>query len=179
MAEPHEVLAELEPEAQRAALTRCCGSAAWVSGMLARAPFESTEALLQEAERLWLGLSEPDCLEAFSHHPQIGEDLSALRDRFRGALDLSGAEQSAAAGASESVLAELRDLNLRYREMYGFIFIVCATGKSAEEMLSLLRARYGLPRERELANAAGEQAKITALRLRGLGAPRGKSGGST
>ena len=132
--------------------------------MLARRPFGSQDALLAAARDEWFALSEHDWLEAFSHHPRIG-DRASLAARFPATHDLSAQEQSGVASASARVIDALADANQTYLDRFGFIFIVCATGKSAEEMLALLRARLPNDRATELRNAAEEQAKITALRL--------------
>lgn len=158
------------PEAAaREALTRCCGATRWVEGMLSRRPFGDDATLMAAADAVWATMEEADVLEAFSHHPEIGADVEALRAKFGATAAWSEGEQSGAAGASEETLLALRDGNVAYRERYGFIFIVCATGKSAGEMLGLLRARLNNERAAELAIAAGEQAKITRLRLEKLG----------
>jgi 2-oxo-4-hydroxy-4-carboxy-5-ureidoimidazoline decarboxylase len=168
MNEPHEVLNALDEIAAAAALRRCCGSERWVIAMNRERPYASTPALLAAAERHWSLLEGRDLLEAFSQHPQIGEDVSSLRQRFVATHALSAREQSGLSGADEATLLALRDSNRAYRKRFGFIFIVCASGKSASEMLALLRARLPNERAAELALAAAEQAKITALRLRGL-----------
>ena len=165
MAEPHEILNALEPDRAAAALRRCCGAERWVQAMLAARPFESTAALHERASSVWHGLAAPDYLEAFSHHPQIGENLDELRKRFAATHALSAREQAGVSNADESTLLSLREGNRAYRERFGHIFIVCATGKSAAEMLALLRALLPNAPEAELAAAAAEQAKITKLRL--------------
>jgi 2-oxo-4-hydroxy-4-carboxy-5-ureidoimidazoline decarboxylase len=152
------------PDAARALLTRACGSTAWVARMLARRPFGSQQALLAAARDEWFALPEQDWLEAFSHHPKIG-DRASLAARFAGTHDLSAKEQSAVAFATADVIIDLAHANQEYLDRFGFIFIVCATGKTAAEMLALLRARSSNDRATELRNAAAEQAKITALRL--------------
>lgn len=162
---PWERINSATVEEARAILARACGSTRWVDRMLALRPFDSADALLTAARREWFELSEGDWLEAFSHHPQIG-DRASLAARFPQTHDLSSKEQSGVSGAGEDVLTALADANAAYRERFGFIFIVCATGKSAGEMLQLLRARLPNDRATELRNAAEEQAKITALRLR-------------
>jgi allantoicase len=153
----------------RALLTSCCGAARWVEGMLLARPFGSSSELLQRAERIWRGLRSADYLEAFSRHPEIGTDLSELRRKFASTAALSEQEQAGAAGASEAVLASLRAQNQLYRERFGYTFIVCASGKSADEMLALLNERVNNPPEIEIVLAAAEQAKITRLRLEGIG----------
>ena len=153
-------------EVAQAVLQRACGSTRWVTAMLARRPFGSDAALKAAAREEWFALDEADWLEAFSHHPKIG-DRAALAARFPATHDLSAKEQSAVRFANTRVSADLADANEVYLAKFGFIFIVCATGKSAEEMLALLRARLPNDRATELRNAAEEQAKITALRLTG------------
>jgi len=148
----------------RALLTRACGSSRWVDRMLARRPFRSDARLLFAARNEWFGLTERDWLEAFAHHPKIG-DRASLAARFPSTHDLSAKEQAAVGGAGADVIAALADANDTYLARFGFIFIVCATGKSAEEMLRLLRDRLSNDRATELRVAAEEQAKITALRL--------------
>jgi 2-oxo-4-hydroxy-4-carboxy-5-ureidoimidazoline decarboxylase len=154
-------------EAERA-LVRCCGSSRWVAGMLAQRPFASEQVLYERALEVWSGLTADDYLEAFSHHPEIGASLDALRARFADTSQWSAAEQAGVGHADEATLAALRDENLAYRQRFGFIFIVCASGKSATEMLALLRARLPHTPHDELWVAAQEQAKITALRLEKL-----------
>ena len=138
--------------------------------MLKERPFASTEQLLRLAEWLWKGLSSEDYLEAFSHHPQLGNDASTDSEHFENTRDLSQKEQATLASAEQSTLLRLEAGNRAYRERFGFIFIACATGKTAEEVLDLLTVRLDHEPARELSVAAAEQAKITRLRLLGLGA---------
>jgi 2-oxo-4-hydroxy-4-carboxy-5-ureidoimidazoline decarboxylase len=169
MAEPHVTLNGLGAEAAAAALRRACGARRWVERMLARRPFTSSEELYASAEAEWRAASREDQLEAFGHHPRIGEDMAALRRRFQSTASLSSREQAGVADAGEATLRALRDANARYFERFGFIFIICATGKSAAEMLAALESRLGNEPDVELAIAAQEHAKITRLRLQGLG----------
>lgn len=129
-----------------------------------RRPFDSTDALLAAAREEWFGLGTEDWLEAFRHHPKIG-DREALGARFPHTADLSAQEQQGVVGASEDVIEALEEGNRAYEQKFGFIFIVCATGKSAAEMLGLLRTRFLNGREHEIRTAASEQAQITELRL--------------
>jgi 2-oxo-4-hydroxy-4-carboxy-5-ureidoimidazoline decarboxylase len=153
------------PEADvRAIFLRACGSSRWVDRMMARRPFATDARLLFAARNEWFGLTEADWLEAFSHHPRIG-DRAALEARFPKTHDLSAKEQAGVGAAHDDVLTALADGNNAYFDKFGFIFIVCATGKSAEEMLAVLRERLPRDRATELRCAAEEQAKITALRL--------------
>jgi 2-oxo-4-hydroxy-4-carboxy-5-ureidoimidazoline decarboxylase len=163
MPEPHAVVNALTPDEARAALTRCCGSARWVAGMLARRPFPSTAALCADAEATWTALGRDDFLEAFAHHPRIGAGNGGESDAW--ALQ----EQAGARDAGAATQAALRQANEQYLRRFGHIFIVCATGKSATEMLQLLEARLGNDPARELTIAAAEQARITRLRLGKLG----------
>ena len=152
------------PEAARAILLRACGSSRWADRMMARRPFANDARLLFAARNEWFGLVEADWLEAFSQHPRIG-DRAALEARFPNTHDLSANEQAGVGGAGPDVIAALAEENQRYYDKFGFTFIVCATGKSAAEMLRLLRERLPNDRAAELRVAAEEQAKITALRL--------------
>ena len=119
------------------------------------------------AERAFVGLGPADWREAFAHHPRIG-DVASLRAKFAATAAWAGEEQRGAAAAGDDTLAALAEGNRAYEERFGYVFIVCATGKSAEEMLALLRARMPHPPEREIEIAAAEQASITRLRLEKL-----------
>ncbi|HYP78154.1 MAG TPA: 2-oxo-4-hydroxy-4-carboxy-5-ureidoimidazoline decarboxylase [Polyangiaceae bacterium] len=166
--EPAPSLNALSRSEAAEALTRCCGSTRWVQGMLARLPFASQTAMFAAAVEIWAQLGPEDYREAFAHHPEIGSNLGELRAKFAKTADWAETEQRAALGASEATLRALRDGNRAYRERFGFSFIVCATGKSADEMLGLLRARLKHAPDLELDIAATEQAKITHLRLEKL-----------
>lgn len=135
--------------------------------MLTRRPFGSRVELLTAAREEWNALESPDWREAFAHHPKIG-DRDALAARFPATHELSTREQAGIADATTGVLDALADGNRRYEEKFGYIFIVCATGKSADEMLALLEARLPNDAATELRVAAAEQAKITELRLQKL-----------
>lgn len=162
--EPWREIDEAAPERARELLARACGSSRWVDRMLERRPFRSQARLLQAARIEWFGLGETDWLEAFSHHPRIG-DRSSLEKRFPQTHDLSSKEQSGIGIAGADTLTALAQANADYFARFGFIFIVCATGKSAQEMLALMVSRLLNDRATELRIAAEEQAKITALRL--------------
>ena len=139
-----------------AELTACCGSSAWATAMFARQPFPDAETLHRAADEIWWSLTEDDWLEAFSKHPKIGQTSTAK---------WSAHEQSGMDAAAAGTTEEMARLNAEYAARFGFIFIVCATGKSAAEMLDLLRKRINHSREEEIRIAAAEQAKITHLRL--------------
>ena len=150
------------PESEaRARFLACCHCRSWAAALAAGRPFDSLEALLTEAETLWARCGEAEWLEAFSGHAKIG-DIDALKKKF---ATTTRAEQGQVLDADVAVLEELRQRNIDYENKYGFIFIVCATGKSAEEMLQLLKARMQRSRAQELQQAAREQGEITRLRL--------------
>jgi len=151
----------------RDALLRCCGSSRWAEGVIAGRPYRDARALFAAAEACWQSLGREDWLEAFRHHPRIG-DREALRAKFATTRDWAAAEQSAAVAASDATLDALAEANREYEARFGHIFIVCASGKSADEMLALAQARLGNDAEAELRIAAAEQAKITRLRLEKL-----------
>jgi len=163
-------LAELNgwPEARaRAELLRCCGCASWAAAMAGRRPFESRDALLRAADEEWGLTARPQWIEAFSHHPRIG-GKDALRAKFAATRDWARGEQAGAAAADERTLDALERGNRDYEERFGHVFVVCAAGKTAPEMLALLRARLGNDAEDEARLAAAEQAKITRIRLEKL-----------
>ena len=149
------------------AFTKCCGAHRWVNKMVHKRPYRDAADLLAEADEIWEQLGEEDWREAFTHHPKIG-DIGSLRAKFANTQDWASGEQAGTAAASEEVLTGLAAGNAEYESRFGYIFIVCATGKSAAEMLDLLRARLGNAPEHEIRIAAAEQAKITRLRLEKL-----------
>jgi 2-oxo-4-hydroxy-4-carboxy-5-ureidoimidazoline decarboxylase len=151
----------------RALLRTCCGSRRWVERMLQRRPFWSEGALLDAARNEWWALDPDDWKEAFAAHPGIG-DREALRSRFADTQHLASREQAGIDGAPEDVLAELAIANKRYEQLFGYIFIVCASGLTADAMLQMLQARLVNDPAAELKIAAGEQARITELRLKQL-----------
>lgn len=149
------------------ALTTCCGSTAWVNELAKIFPVESKVSLFEQAEIIWFACSESDWREAFRHHPKIG-DINSLREKFAGTKAWAAGEQSGVSVATQQVLADLAEGNRRYEEKFGYIFIVCATGKSADEMLDLLNERLPNSPETEILIAMQEQNKITKLRLEKL-----------
>lgn len=156
------------PEARaREELTRCCGASRWVDLMVKCRPFKDKAVLLKDADSSWSVMQNRDWMEAFEHHPRIG-DKDALREKFKSTATWAEGEQAGAAAADELTLEALAQRNQEYEEKFGFIFIVCATGKSAREMLALLNARLPNLQEAELKLAAEEQKKITKLRLEKL-----------
>lgn len=145
-------------------LNQCCAAQAWVQSMVSARPYTSMQQLLNTADQIWKDMDEKNLLEAFSAHPQIGNVVSLL-EKYASTKAMAAGEQSAIATASKETIEELAQANRTYLEKFGFIFIVCATGKSALEMLDLLYKRLPNSREQELINAAEEQQKITAIRL--------------
>jgi OHCU decarboxylase len=124
--------------------------------MVERRPFSSREAIFNAADEIWKSLAPSDWLEAFAHHPRIGE---------RTTNTVAASEQSAIRSADEAIREELAKVNRDYKRKFGYIYIVCATGKTAEEMLAIARNRLNNDPATELAIAAEEQRKITQLRL--------------
>jgi len=158
----------LAKEECAAMLKSCCGSSTWVDQLVKLMPFSDCAHLIKSTEEVWYEIcKESDWLEAFTHHPKIG-DLQSLREKFASTAHLAGSEQAAVSSASEQVLTSLARLNAEYESKFGFIFIVCATGKPADEMLRLLEDRLQNDMLSELRIAMGEQHKITLLRLRKL-----------
>ena len=151
-----------------AVFQRCCGSTRWAQEMTATRPFVDDEMLFTKADEIWLRMEREDILEAFSHHPQIGASKASLRAKFQHTHTWSAQEQSGVSQAKEEVLERLVVGNKAYLARFGYIFIVCATGKSAAEMCSLLEQRLPNAVDTELRIAAGEQAKITRIRLEKL-----------
>ena len=162
-----EQLNVLPDDSARMELLRCCGSTSWVEKMLARRRFADKAAAFAAAASAWAETGEKDRLEAFAHHPRIG-GKDALRAKFAATKSWAQGEQAAVAAADEATLDALAQGNADYEARFGFIFIVCATGKSAAEMLALLNGRLPNDRASELRIAAGEQAKITNIRLEKL-----------
>lgn len=140
-----------------AALLRCCGSTRWVQAMRVRRPFATLEALHAAADERWWALGPDDWREAFAAHPRIGERRAG--DAW------SAHEQSGAQRAAAAVLDALQAVNREYEHRFGYTFIVCATGRSGEEMLAIARRRLEHDPETEIRTAAAEQAAITRLRL--------------
>lgn len=165
--EPWQRLDRASADEARALLARCCGSTRWVDRMTTRRPFGGRSALQMAAAEEWNALDPSDWLEAFSHHPKIG-DRESLRERFPATHALSELEQTGVSEASDAMLDALAESNRQYESRFGYIFIVCATGKSVEEMLTLLYQRLPNDEKTELRIAAMEQQKITAIRLDGL-----------
>ena len=155
-----------------AELLACCGASRWARGMAARRPFSSVPDLFAAADEIWHSLGPNDWLEAFSRHPQIGEKAEEKQAKSDAEQQISSRwsaqEQSSVRRDSADVVARLAVGNRVYRERFGYIFIVCATGKTAEEMLAILERRLQNDASAELTIAAEEQRRITRLRLEKL-----------
>lgn len=159
-----EQLNQLSSELLSQRLTHCCTSEAWVTALIAKAPFEDVQTLQAVASDIWQGLAELDYLQAFEGHPKIG-DINSLKAKYRSTTELASDEQSGMQSASDQVIAALNKGNQTYFEKFGFIFIVCASGLSAAEMLEKLNVRLHNSPDIELQLAANEQEKIFALRI--------------
>ena len=160
-------LNQLSAEAAAAEFTKCCGSATWVAKMVSARPFRDEDHLFGEAHQAWSECSEADGLEAFTHHPKIG-GMEELAKKFADTSAWASGEQASVRQASTEVLEALAQGNTDYENKFGYIFIVCATGKSAQEMLDLLQQRLPNPPEVEIRIAMAEQMKITIIRLKKL-----------
>lgn len=153
-------------------LSKCCGSSAWVKMMMTYFPADDLVELLEDAENMWYQCNEEDWKEAFIHHPKIG-DVESLTKKFAStahptAIGWASGEQSGVKAASKQTIEALAEGNRQYEKKFGYIFIVCATGKSAEEMLEILQSRLPNNPEDEIQLAAEEQNKITKLRIEKL-----------
>lgn len=157
----------LAPEQAKAEFLKCCGSGTWANALSAARPFTDAEALFRKADSAWWSLGEQDWLEAFRAHPKIGEQKAAAAQSEQ-ARSWSAREQLGVQDAATETKAALAAGNQEYEERFGFIFIVCATGKDSEEMLEALNERLRNDRATELRRAADEQRKITRLRLEKL-----------
>ncbi len=159
-------LAEWNQLSESDALTpvlACCGSQAFASGVVRSRPYASLDPLLAKADDIWWSLQSSDWLEAFACHPRIGESAANASHQFSA---WSSEEQSRARKASESVLDSIARKNREYEARHGFIYIVCASGRSAEELLAILDRRLHNTTEVELREAAEQQRQITHLRIR-------------
>jgi 2-oxo-4-hydroxy-4-carboxy-5-ureidoimidazoline decarboxylase len=162
-----EQLNSLSPRDAVTLFRQCCGSITWAQAMRDRRPFQGTERLYEVADEVWRGLTPEDWKEAFAQHPKIG-DIKSLRKKYQNRAEMASREQSGVTGAPEKTLKALAEGNNLYEAKFGYIFIVCATGKSADEMLAVLNKRLGNIPSEEIKIAGREQAKITRLRLEKL-----------
>jgi len=160
-------LNDISPDDARKELLKCCGSRRWAEQMLAARPFQDIAELQDTALSIWQSLTPADWLQAFQSHPKIGEQKAAAVVSEQ-AQQWSGQEQAGVQSATDVTLDSLAQLNREYEAKFGYIYIVCASGKSSDELLEILKERIKNDPSEELVIAAREQAKITALRLNKL-----------
>ncbi len=156
---------KLDPEKAANEILPCCGSTRWSAELAASRPFHDATDLLSASDHIWLRLGIADWDEAFSSHPRIGEKKVPLSATAQ-AAQWSGQEQGGVADAGPNIQQRLHDGNEAYEQRFGRTYIVCASGKSAEEMLAILEKRLQNDPEHELREAVEQQRQITQLRLR-------------
>ncbi|WP_339720311.1 2-oxo-4-hydroxy-4-carboxy-5-ureidoimidazoline decarboxylase [uncultured Paraglaciecola sp.] len=159
-----DTINNLSPSEAQQWFSHCCAAPKWFQGMANARPFTDIEQLKQVAQTLWLECSEADFLIAFEAHPMIG-DVNSLRAKYAATKNIASNEQNGATQASEETLQALAEANHQYLAKHGFIFIICATGLSADTMLNALMQRINNSTQQEIQLAAAEQIKITLLRL--------------
>lgn len=159
-----EELNALSEEASKAFFTQTCAAQHWVTLMDQARPFTTKDEVFEAAHTSWQAMSNDDFFEAFSAHPMIG-DINTLRSKYANTKAIAAGEQAGTAVADDSILLALKSANEAYLKKHGFIFIICATGLSADTMLAALNKRLDNSTEAEIQNAASEQIKITCLRL--------------
>jgi len=151
-------LSDLPADEAAAALRAVCASSRWVERMLSQRPFKSADEVFESATRIWNDLAREDWLEAFAAHPRIGAHAEGT----------AAAEQAGMSQAGDELKAAMAQANREYEARFGWIYLVCATGRTAEEMLNFARRRMSNPPDEELKVAAAEQDRITRLRLEKL-----------
>ena len=161
---PLETFNRASSEDAATALLSCCASRRWAHALVAARPFATEEALFIAADQIWATMQEADWMEAFRAHPRIGERKPA--EATAQSKGWSNQEQAQVHAAQAAILSELAEGNRAYERQFGFTYIVCATGKSAEEMLTILKRRLASDRATELREAAEQQRQITQIRLR-------------
>ncbi len=157
-------LNELPRDTAAELLRSCCGSSRWIDEMIVRRPYYSVDELLVAADEVWASTTASDWHDAFAHHPRIGERAVATQTAQSAAW--SASEQSAVATAPVATQADIAAINREYERRFGYIYIVCAADKSAEQLLTIAKARLQNDAATELNVAAEEQRQITQLRLR-------------
>jgi len=155
----------LDPESATREILPCCGSQAWAEALTAKRPYTNEAALRTTSDTIWLSLPEAAWQQAFDSHPRIGQKHAQTHDREE-SLRWSAQEQHTALSTDATAKLALEDANRRYEQRFGRIFIVCASGKSSSEILSILEARMNNDPQTELLEAAEQQRQITQLRLR-------------
>jgi len=144
-------------------LLHCCAAQRWAKSVLAHRPFQDEPAIFTTADQAWATMQEPDWMEAFHAHPRIGEKKVQASEQSQ---SWSHQEQSAAEQAEAAIKQAMAEGNARYEELFGFTYIVCATGRTLPEMLAILETRLRHDRDSELREAAEQQRQITQIRLR-------------
>ena len=157
-------LNQLNAEQAYAWFNHCCVATRWCQLMCEARPYSDLPSLLEQAQNAWQQCNTPDFIEAFEGHPMIG-DMATLRAKYAATQNLASHEQQGTASADEATLAALHQLNHQYLAKHGFIFIICASGLSAQTMLEALQHRLGNDTATEIRLAAAEQLKITLLRI--------------
>jgi 2-oxo-4-hydroxy-4-carboxy-5-ureidoimidazoline decarboxylase len=157
----------LEKAEAEMALRKCCNSSAWARQVTEKRPYETTDELISISDLVWNTVNREDVMEAFLAHPKIG-DVKSLEEKISASKSWAAGEQSGADNADNDVLIRLAEGNAIYEKKFGYIFIVCATGKSADEMLHLLTLRLKNDPLVEFEIAKAEQNKITHLRIHKL-----------
>jgi len=152
-------ISDLPDDEAAAGLRACCASPRWVERMLSQRPFKDADEVFESAERLWWDLPPEEWLAAFAAHPRIGDTAASGREAH---------EQSGMMAAADDLKARMAQANRDYEAKFGWIYLVCATGKTADEMLTFARTRMTNEPAAELRVAAAEQARITRLRLEKL-----------
>lgn len=159
-----KLINELSAEEARETFLKCCGCERWARELAEGRPYASEEEIYSLSERSFETLTRDEWLEAFGAHPKIG-DMESLKKKYSATKEWAEHEQSRVHGTPPQVLQDLAAGNSEYENKFGYIFIVCATGKTAEEMLSILTQRIRNNSKEELGIAAAEQKKITNIRL--------------
>lgn len=159
-----EQLNQLDTQAAFNWFSQACAAENWCQKMVENRPYANLNSMLNYARSAWETMQESDFLQAFEAHPMIG-DVNSLKAKFASTQQMAANEQDGASKASDETLQQLHDLNHQYKKQNGFIFIICATGLSAQTMLNALQSRIHHSREQEIAIAAAEQIKITLIRL--------------
>ena len=149
------------------AFEKCCASTTWINRMIDSMPFSNENDIYAKGESNWEDISLTDWLEACDGHPKIG-DVTSLKEKYSSTKQWAGNEQQGMDSASDEIINRLAQGNQDYEDKFGYIFIVCATGKSATEMCEILEKRLPNDVETELEIAKGEQNKITKIRLEKL-----------
>jgi allantoicase len=162
-----ERINHLQADDARKALLDCCGSVAWADQMISKRPFVDNANLFESADKIWTHLDQKEWLRAIRHHPPIGSKRGKSKQSGT-ARNWSAGEQSVAQKSSPETLAVLAAANQAYQATFGYVFLICATGKSADEILQSLQQRLANNPETELRVAAEEMRKIMRLRLEKL-----------